>query len=465
MFITVAVLLVAGLSLLFRQELRDLFGPLRISHMELVKSPANRLRFEIKVNTTRACRTQLKYWIKGSHDTLYSTVSAEGKIHRLFMSNTRARKHYSFCVLATNGKRRVASKIYPVETQPIYQATPYFTLAYSDPSIAGDLAHTYFLTQILTEPGSVVIIDHQGDIVWYEAFLKGVKVSHWTKDRTVLCIVGPESIPSSGGDEIVELGLDGRVLLHLKKGEGDMDKLVHHEVRKDRDGNIYAMTFTAKVADLSSVKGLRQDTVKGDGIVLFNKRGKKLWEWSALDHLDPLSNPNIMIDKKDWGHGNALFRLEDGNFLFSFRDLNQIWKVAYPSGKVLWKFGEQGDFQMDPNSMFSAQHSIHITADGHYMLLDNGDKTKISRALVFDLDTVTKEAKTLHTVTLPAEYYSTVKGNTALFGKNRVLFCLTDPRAFLITTMDGHVLWKLQVGGDPYRLEEIPGFEITKPAF
>jgi arylsulfate sulfotransferase len=137
-----------------------------------------------------------------------------------------------------------------------------------------------------------------------------------------------------------------------------MDKLVHHEVRKDKSGNIYAMTFTKKIVDLSSVKGRVKDTVNGDGVVMFNRAGKKIWEWSVLDHLDPLKDPEILKHKKDWVHGNAAFRLDNGDFLVSFRDLNQVWKVEYKTGKVLWKFGEKGDFSLKPELIFHT-HTIY----------------------------------------------------------------------------------------------------------
>ncbi|WP_158557045.1 aryl-sulfate sulfotransferase [Mucilaginibacter conchicola] len=448
---------------LYKDDLR----PLRIKHIELVKLPANRLRFQVNVQTTRNCNTVLAYWKTGTKDTLYTKVSADGSNHKLFITATEGRTRYQFKVQAAVDGDVVESKTYPLVTQPIYQATPYFTLEQVDSALKPELKNKYFLTQILTEPGSMVIIDSKGEIVWYEPFKKGVKVSHWTKDKTILAIVGPEKIPSSGGDEIIEMGLDGKIITHLKKGKGDMDKLVHHEVRKDKDGNIYSLTFTQKIVDLSSVKGKQQDTVKGDGLVLFSKAGKKLWEWSVLDHLDPLADPEILKHKKDWVHGNAAFRLPDGNFLMSFRDLNQIWKIDFKTGKVLWKFGEKGDMRMAPAEYFHAQHYIHPVQDGNYMLLDNGDKTHISRAMIFKLDEAQKEAKALNIVTLPPEYYTTAKGSAALFGKkkDKVLFCLTDPRSFLITDMKGKILWRIQVGGDPYRLEEIDDFLYTKPTF
>ena len=461
------VLIVGVLSFLCKNLLLNIFIPLQVKNIELVKLPSNRLRFQVNVKASRDCDAVIQYWMKGHPDTLYTKVSAAKKTHQLFITTTEARTQYKFRVLVKNATQKAKSKIYPFQTEPIYQATPYFTLEHVDPKIKAELQNKYFLTQILTEPGSVVIIDNKGEIVWYEPFRKGVKVSHWTPDKTILCIVGPEKIPSSGGDEIIELGLDGQVLTHLQTGKGDMDKLVHHEVRKDKYRNIYALTFTKKVADLSVVNGLKQDTLHGDGIVVFNNKGKKIWEWSVLDHLNPLQDSEILKHKKDWVHGNAVYRLNDDNFLMSFRDLNQIWKIDYKTGKVLWKLGEKGDFALKPDLIFSAQHYIHPAPQNNLMLLDNGEINHQSRAMIFNLDTVNHVANAKQVVALPPEYYTTAKGSAALFGKHndKVLFCLTDPRAFLITDFNGKILWKVQVGGDPYRLEEVPDLLYKNPQF
>jgi arylsulfate sulfotransferase len=438
---------------------------LKVKDIQLINLPSNRLRFAIKVKTSIDCSAYIEYWKKGTTDTQYTTVSQDKDFHQLYISNTVARTKYRFRVVTKNGNQTVFSQVHPLETQPIYHATPYFALVKSDPSLKSELKGQYFLTQILTEPGSLVIMDNIGEIVWYQPFKKGVKVSHWTNDRTILCIVGPEKIPSSGGDEIIEMNLDGKILTHFKTGHGEMDKLVHHEVRKDQAGNIYALTFTKKIADLSSVKGKKLDTLKGDGIVLFSSKGKKLWEWSVLDHLNPLKDRDILKHKKDWVHGNSVFRMANGDFLMSFRDLNQVWLIDFKTGNVLWKLGQNGSFPLEKNLIFSAQHNAQPVLNNRLMILDNGENTKISRAMIFNLDLLHKTAKAEQIVSLPTEYYTTAKGSAALFGakKDKVLFCLTDPRVFLITDMKGQILWKINVGGDPYRVEQISDFENIKP--
>ena len=439
------------------------FSQVRIKNIVLTNLPGNRLRFKVAVTCNVDAKVCIKYWKRNTTDTLYTAVYGPGDVDTVDILNTEALSNYQFKAIAYNKYSNYVSNTHDFQTQLIYHATPYFTREIMDSTFEPEIRNKYFLTQILTEPGSLVIINSKGEIVWYEPFRKGVKVSHWTNKGTILCIVGSEKIPSSGGDEIYEMSLNGKAIRHFKVGDGNMDKMVHHEVRYDNAGNLYALTFTNKILDLSTVGGLKKDTVHADGIVVFNKENKKIWEWSILDHLDPLKDPKILKTKKDWVHSNSLFKDKDGNFLISFRDLSQVWKVEYPSGKVLWKFGKGQDFKLDTAATFAWQHSVHINEFGQLMMLDNGSTRKTTRALSFNMDLAGKKAVEQLNVPLAKEYFSATKGNAAIFDHNKVLFCLTDPKVFLITDLKGKVLWRVNLAGDPYRVEETTGFLINKP--
>ncbi|HEY8658828.1 MAG TPA: aryl-sulfate sulfotransferase [Hanamia sp.] len=440
--------------------------PLSIEHIEQVNDPGNRLRISFKINTTRSCDAYIEYWQTNSNDTLYSVVSENKAQHTILLTNMEGAKKYKFRVSVKSGSGKVHySKEYYFNTEPIYHATPYFTLDSMNAAFRPVIKNTYFLTQILTEPGSLIILNSNGEIVWYAPFKKGIKVSHWTPQKTILCIAGEEKIPSSGGDEIIEMDLTGKIITHLQVGIGDMDKLVHHEVRQDKEGNIYALTFDKKIFDLSKVGGTKQDTVNADGIVVFNRQGKKIWEWSIFDHLDPLTNPLILKDKKDWTHANALFKKDNGDFLISFRNLNQVWNIDGKTGEVKWKLGEKGDFNISEENLFSGQHAVHINPNGELMMLDNGIKKKITRALSFHLDEINKRVAAVINVPLDSNYFSPSKGNAFLFDNDKILFCLTEPRAFLITDMKSNILWHITIDGNPYRLEPIYNFLNKKPSW
>lgn len=453
-----AILTGIVLIVLGGMKLKDMLTPLHIQKIGLHYLPENRLRLKVEVLLNKSADARIKYWQLGGMDTLFTEPSADQLKHSLVMYNLIATKKYKYQIEVFKAQEKYSSKVYPFQTKSIYQTTPYLTLDSLDAS-SSDLKDKFFLTQILTQPGAAVILNGSGEMVWYEPFTKGVKVSSWTPDKTVLCILGSEDIPSSGGDEIVEINLKGEHVRHFKLGVGGMDKMVHHEVRKDAKGNIYSITFDKKVVDLSSVGGLKNDTVKADGIVIFDPKGKKVWEWSFLDHIDILNFPNILKNKKDLVHANSLLDDGKGSFLMSFRDLNQVWKIDKKTGRVIWKFGEQGDFQLDKAHYFYAQHWAHINPKGELQILDNGTKNKQSRTLSFVLDEDKKIAQPSITIPYPKDVHSSVKGNSTLLDKNRMLVCLTDPRLFLITDFEGKLLWKMSIGGDPYRIEAIEGFK------
>jgi arylsulfate sulfotransferase len=463
-FLFFSLLAVALIVIALKKEsFLNLVSPLRIKHIDFYHVPENRLRFKVEVKTSRNSDVFIKYWQENDKDTLFTEVSKNNSAHELFILNTLGDTHYNFQVIAYNSYRQTNSKIYPFAVKPIYEATPTFTLEETNPGISKELEGKYFLTQILSEPGSINIIDHLGNIVWYQVFTKGVKVSHWTQQRTIINIVGSESIPSSGGDEIIEIDLAGNIVTHFKYGKKGMDKLVHHEVRKDEEGNIYAITFDKRSIDLSSIGGAKQDSVQGDGIVVFNPSGEKIWEWSILDHIDILKYPNILNIKKDIVHANSVTKDKDGNFLISYRDLNQVWKIDYKTKKVLWKFGEGGDFIMNPDDLFSAQHYAHINNNGDLMILDNGVAHQVSRAMSFTLNEQNHTYQTKINIPLPKAYFTEKKGNAQIINNDKVLFCLTEPQSILITNKEGKFLWKVKIEGDPYRVEEISDFLNKKP--
>jgi hypothetical protein len=421
----------------------------------------NRLRFKIDVQTEEKSDVVIKYWPKNGGDTLYSTASQNKNLHSLWIVNAQPKTNYQFKAFAHNKYGRTQSKVYAFTSDAIFQATPFLSLDLIDTTYAAKLSDKYFLTQKLDQPGAVIILDAQGEIVWYESFQKGVRVSNWTNRRTVLCILGHDSIPFSGGDEIVEITLSGEIITHLVRGQGDMDKVVHHDVRFDDHNNIYALTFDWRTFDLSSVGGTKQDSILGDGIVVFNKQGKKLWEWSVFDHIDPLQDPKILKDRRDWLHANSLIKDTDGSFLISFRDLNQIWKVDATTGKVKWKFGKNGDFKLPDQYLFSGQHGTHACGINELLMLDNGLQSNLTRVLSFKLDTLSKQAVKTVEIKMPEEYFSIPKGSAYQIDRDKYLLCLSQPRVLMIIDTKGKTLWKVIMGGDPYRVEFVENFKET----
>ena len=82
----------------------------------------------------------------------------------------------------------------------------------------------------------------------------------------------------------------------------------------------------------------------------------------------------------DWVHGNSLQFTADGNLIYSSRHQDWIIKIDYSegTGNILWRLGNQGDFQMnagDPEPWFSHQHDPEFASgDGSILtVFDDGN--------------------------------------------------------------------------------------------
>jgi arylsulfate sulfotransferase len=133
--------------------------------------------------------------------------------------------------------------------------------------------------------------------------------------------------------------------LHLVKGQGDFKQTIHHEILKNDKGQLVTCLLIKRSWTLLLLGGSKKDTVNGDGIMVMDKTGRQLYKWSVFDVMDPLKDKNLLKTKKDWMHANSLNYDIDGNYLMSFYNNGQIWKIDAKTGKVIYKFGKGGDHE------------------------------------------------------------------------------------------------------------------------
>jgi hypothetical protein len=296
------------------------------------------------------------------------------------------------------------------------------------------------------------MIDNKGKVVWYQVFDTTLfRPFSWTENQTIMALKSDKAIH--------EIDHKGDFVFKLNYGEQDFNKLLHHEIVKDRDGNIISLTRNYQVFDLSAIGGLHSDTIKGDGIIVFNPIGKKIWSWNIFDHVDPLEDPDILKSKKDWSHANSIGIDSDGHYIVSFRHFNQIWKVHSETGEVLWKLGKNGDFALQPDQFFYLQHTAHINAFGELMLFDNGGPERMtSRAISFTIDPENKDVQTGKVnVFLPKSLFSFKQGSAYLIEGDKVLICSSIKKSIVITNLKGNILWHLKLSKSVYRANYVEG--------
>ncbi|WP_343745766.1 aryl-sulfate sulfotransferase [Chitinophaga sp.] len=311
------------------------------------------------------------------------------------------------------------------------------------------------------DPGMIYLVNAEGHIVWYHQVKgTGFKTAHLTSEKTFLCILGDKTFPTSYGNEILEIDLHGDTLLHLKKGQEDFTADVHHEVlRKGKDA-IVALTSVEKIVDLSLQGGSEQDTVKSDGIVVLDRKGHRRWQWSVFDALEPTADTAILRERHDWMHANSLSFDKDSNYLISFYNNGQIWKINAQSGKVMWKFGKGGDFAIPDSAAFDMGHAVHINADNDLMLFDNGVSRQQSQTLAFKLHESSRQAAVTLRSVLPSYLFNERMGSAYLVGHDHVIQCCSKRNTVILTSRNGRPLWTLRTTFIPYRAEFITASQL-----
>jgi hypothetical protein len=170
----------------------------------------------------------------------------------------------------------------------------------------------------------------------------------------------------------------------------------HHELRKLPGGGYLALAASERI--LTNVQGPGNVDVLGDTIVVLDHNLQVTWAWDAFDHLDTSRKATLGETciypagltcapfylapvANDWLHGNALQLTPDGHILYSSRHQDWVIKIDYAngagSGKILWRMGKDGDFQIqssDPNPWFSHQHDSNFEINNTTLLVfDDGN--------------------------------------------------------------------------------------------
>ena len=256
--------------------------------------------------------------------------------------------------------------------------------------------------------------------------------------------MGTKEYETGYGNAILELSLTGDTLLYLKKGTADFQQTIHHEIIRNSKNEIVTICVEEKILDLRSKGGSEKDTVRGDGILVLDRQGHKKWKWTVFDALDPLKDENILKNKKDWMHANSVSLDKDGNYLISFYNNGQIWKVSAGTGRVIWKFGKGGDFEMPAWTIFDEAHAVHINQRGWLMLFDNGAKHHQSRSLAFKLNETGKKAQIMINVLIPPQLFTDRMGSCYLVSDTTLLQCISKYKTVALTNFRGNFLWELR---------------------
>ncbi|MGZ3766280.1 MAG: aryl-sulfate sulfotransferase [Mucilaginibacter sp.] len=418
----------------------------------------NELKIQIDVLTVTEADVYVEYWPDSSSTKYVSTVSKNATSHSLVLCNIIPKTNYSYHIITVNDGVKKVTKTYTFKSHelPIWLQEQFKANSASGHRLPPEFNDGLMLINKRYAPGVAYLVDLKGQIRWYHMVGEmGFKVSHFTKDRTILSILGRNDEPTSYGSEILEINLLGDTLLHLKKGQGDFKQTIHHEILKNDKNELVTLYVDKRIMDLTSIHGGKKDTVAGDGILVMDKKSKKIWQWSVFDVMDPLKDTKLLKTKKDWMHANSLNYDKDGNYIISFYNNGQIWKVDAQSGKVIWKFGKGGTIAMPTECNFTQAHAAHINYQGNLMFFDNGVEKHQSGVFAIALDEKKLTSKIDLHIQLPKEVFNGRMGSAYMINDTTVLVCCSKRHITVLTDRKGVLLWTMETAMPTYRAEFI----------
>ncbi len=396
----------------------------------------------IKFSTSQESEVFVEYWMVSDTRRVQRSKMSKGKDHRIVLLNLKPLTTYNYVIHTTSPESK--TDVFSFQTGKL----PDDITNTKKQVIDTAKFKGFVLVRRLAPKGADVIIDSEGDVVWYHQYDTIVRRPFvWTSRNSILSVYDSA--------QIVEYDIYGDNILDIKLEDHGISNMLHHDALFDSKGDIVSLTHDSVRMDLRKFGYGKNQYLRADGIIVFSTQGKKIWEWNLLSAYSPMDHPDRKVDPKhSLGHANSLTIDKDGHYVVSFRDFSQLWKINSTDGSVIWKLGEGGDFKMDKNGYFIKQHAIYFNKAGELMMFDNGDRKARpnSRVLSFKLNDKTMEADIGINVVLPLELSADKMCSTELISDGKYLVCTSKRNGIISVVNDkAEILWRVDLTRPSYR--------------
>jgi hypothetical protein len=334
------------------------------------------------------------------------------------------------------------------------------------------------------EPG-LMILDRSGDIVWYSPntgfpadkgmgrvdlqvqTYRGQPVLTWWEGQVRLGV---------GYGKAVIADTTYRTIATIDGGD-EMSADLHEFVISPQDTALIT-AVRPRAANLSALGGPANGTaLTGSVLEIDIATGKVLFEWNSLDYV-PVTDTYAAFSGGtakapfDYFHINSIAVAPDGNLIISARNTCTVYKIARPSGELLWRLGgKRSSFEMGPGATFWWQHHARPRGTEALSLFDDGgtpQKEPQSRGILLNLDTAAMRATLSRSYTHPGKLLAANQGSMQLLADNRVLVGWGDLPYFTEFAENGTLLYdgRFPAGDQSYRAftASWTGHPTDKPA-
>ncbi len=337
-------------------------------------------------------------------------------------------------------------------------ALPATVASFSMRQISGTAPH-YASTGLSSNGGYyAVVFDSLGRVAWYrDLSVYALPVSNVVQqpNGNFTAFLGMTSGWTPVDGFYVEMSPGGDIVHTYRAPAGSyMDD---HELQLTGSGaskRAHFFTYTVRTTDLSAYGGSSTAHVAGHQLVRTDTTGATEFLWDAWNNISISEKIGELegagLDGNDFDHANALSIDPSGNYLASFRDLNQVMSIDASTGAVLWRLGGvRSDFTFvnDPRGGFSKQHYARMLPNGNVLLYDNGNDgaTQESRAAEYQLDLVAKTATLVWEYRHSPAIFTSVVGNANRMANGHTWIAFAFAGRVVDASASGETLWEAAV--------------------
>lgn len=351
--------------------------------------------------------------------------------HQVALLGLKADTEYSYRVV--NEADESTSEALTIRTGKLPNSLPPIELE-------GEPHDQYVVVPILGIDPTLVIIDPDGDIVWYhkdERELDFFRARLSNDKKTLIYNAGrPSGAASDSG--LVKVALDGSGSTSIP-----IPSLAHDFVELP-DGTLSAIAtevrpFEGDDPQLSAID------VLGNRIVEVDTDGEMTTVWTTWDCFDPAEVPGEDIEIA-WSLANALdYDAEDDAYYLGMRNFSSIAKIDRQSGECEWVLGTHGStFEFaDGSARFLHQHQFQLDGDRIVLMDNDGSIGTESRVLEYELDFENQIATEVWSYTAEPPVYTFVLGETTRLSDGRILVNWSAAGQMDLVTDEGEATWKI----------------------
>lgn len=302
----------------------------------------------------------------------------------------------------------------------------------------------FLVGTLVTNPSAAVIIDSDGEIVWWFEDTENGQVgrARLSRDGRGVWLMGINA-HNQGNNSLLWVSLDGTQTTRIELGDG------HHDFVEHEDGSLAWLTHHAEMIDGAYILG--------DTLTVRAPDGSTSTLWSIFDWREYDPEEGLQTDGGGggggapaggaimWSHFNSL-RDQDGAYLMGSLGLSALMKIDGSTGEPQWTFGSKTSDFTDADGdpiLLERQHHFQLLDDS-LLVFENGSTERgSSRAVEFSFDQVTPVVEEVWSYTPDPTLYTFSLGNPQRLDDGSTLVNFATSGQVDQVSPEGQVLWRL----------------------